>query len=88
MHVEPAVSTGEQRPLPLRSEITAEFRGRPCAVIAWFAPAEPAVGLLRPSLITALAIDPDGEVYEQLTKDELDPIMARLQARAEQSQEG
>ena len=72
----------------MRVECCAEIRGRPCAVLAWFAPAEPEVGILRPTIVTALAVDPDGQVYEQLTKAELEPVMDRLVARAEQLQEG
>ena len=88
MHLEPAANDAAARPLPLRVETSAEIRGRPCAVIAWFSRADHEVGILRPVLVTALAVDPDGEVYESLTRAELEPLMGRLVARAEQLQEG
>jgi len=65
-------------------EITAELRGRPCAVLAWFAPPEPEVGIPRPQFVTAMAVAVDGEVYEELARPELEALMPRLRARAEQ----
>ena len=88
MRLEPAANDAVARPLQLRVETTAEIRGRPCAVIAWFSPADREVGILRPVLVTVLAVDPDGEVYDCLTRAELEPILGRLVARAEQLQEG
>jgi hypothetical protein len=88
MHPESAANDSVARPMPLRVETTAEIRGRPCAVLAWFSRADHEVGILRPVLVTALAVDPDGEVHEGLTRAELEPLMARLVARAEQLQEG
>lgn len=61
-----------------RVEIPCELRGRPCALMAWFAPAEPEVGIMRPCLQVARAVDVDGEVYDDLTADELEPFMHML----------
>ena len=88
MRLETAANDAVVRPLRLRVETSAEVRGRPCAVIAWFSPADHEVGILRPVLVTALAVDTDGEVYDCLTRAELEPILGRLVARAEQLQEG
>lgn len=87
MYLESAANDARARPLPLRVETTAQIRGRPCAVMAWFSPADREVGILRPVLVTALAVDPDGEVFDDLTRAELEPILGRLVARAEQLQE-
>lgn len=87
MHLEPAANDTTASPMPLRVETCAPLRGRPCAVMAWFSPADREVGILRPVLVTALAVDPDGEVFDDLTRAELEPIMGRLVARAEQMQE-
>lgn len=71
-----------------RVEITALLRGRPCAVLAWFAPPDPEVGILRPQFVTAMAVDVDGEVYENLERSDLEPLLPRLRERAERMLEG
>jgi len=72
----------------MRVELAAEIRGRPCAVMAWFDPADHAVGIMRPSFKGAMAIDADGVVYDDLTSKELEPVLPRLVSQAEQLQEG
>ena len=66
-----------------RVEITALLRGRPCAVLAWFAPPDPGVGIPRPQFVTAMAVDVDGEVYEQLERPELEALLPRLREKAD-----
>ena len=70
--------------LGARVEIPSERRGRPWALRAWFAPAEPEVGIMRPALQVARAVDVDGEVYDDLTADELAPFMLVLIAAYEE----
>jgi hypothetical protein len=53
-------------------------------VVAWFAAPDPEVGLLRPQLVGALAVDPDGEVYEQLERTEALEVVEMLRERAAQ----
>ena len=66
-----------------RVELPVEIRGRPGAVLAWFAPADREAGILRPQFVTAMAVDVDGCVYETLTKPELEAVMPQLRERAE-----
>lgn len=84
----PSLSGAAPAAYGARVEITAEIRGRPAAVLAWFAPADPEVGIPRPQFVTAMAVDVDGCVYETLTRIELEPLLPRLRERAEHALEG
>lgn len=67
----------------VRVEQALELRGRPCVVCAWFTRPEPDVGLLRPQLVAAFAVDPDGVVYEDLDRDDIGrETLERLRTRA------
>jgi hypothetical protein len=70
-------------PFGARVELSTMIRGRPGVVLAWFAPPDPEVGILRPQFVTAMAVDVDGEIYEALDRSELEPLMPRLRERAE-----
>ena len=69
-------------------EQTCLLRGRPCVVLTWFARPEPEVGLVRPQLVAALAVDPDGEVYEDLDRAEVGGVIEQLRERAASILEG
>jgi len=52
------------QPFPgVRVEFTTTLAGRPAVIVGWFAPPEPEVGILRPSLVASVSIDQDG-IYE------------------------
>lgn len=72
----------------VRLEQSCLIRGRPCVVVAWFAAPEPEVGLVRPQLVGALAIDPDGEVYEELERTDARKVIEALRTRAAAFLEG
>ena len=72
----------------VRLEQSCLLRGRPFVVVAWFAQPEPEVGLVRPQLVAALAVDPDGEVYEELARTEAQAVVEQLRDRAAQLLEG
>lgn len=72
----------------VRLEQSCLIRGRPCVVVAWFAAPEPEVGLVRPQLVGSLAIDPDGEVYEELERTDAREVIEALRTRAAAYLEG
>lgn len=70
-------------PNSVRIEAALELRGRPCVLMAWFSRPEPEVGLPRPQLVGAIAVDVDGEIYDDL--DHRDLVAAQVEALRERA---